>query len=105
MIEKDYKNLKELAARFSGEFSDKESGFGFDVLQHFEGQGWLKRRPQDGEWLWWLTHDAEEALEKHEQNLDATKDRKTENKIAVLALFISIASLLLSATTIYLQYR
>ena len=105
MIEKDYKNLKELAAKFSGEFSDKESGFGFDVLQHFEGQGWVKRRPQDGEWLWRLTHDAEEALEEYEQELDAIKDRKAGNNIAKLALLISILSLLISATTIYMQYQ
>ncbi len=105
MIEKDYLTLKSLADKFEGEFTEEASACNFQTLQHLAQERWLTKRPENGLWLWWITHEGKEALEEYEQELDAIKDRKAGNNIAKLALLISILSLLISATTIYLQYQ
>ena len=104
MIKEDYLILKALAIKFKGEFTEKDSGCNFQTLQHLAQEQWLTKRPDNGLWLWWLTHEGKEALEEYERTAEAAKDRKTGNKIASFALIISIAALLLSATSLYLQY-
>ena len=104
MIEKDYLTLKSLADKFEGEFTEEASACNFHALQHLAQERWLTKRPENGLWLWWITHEGKEALEEYKRTSDAVKDRKTGNKLAAVSLVISTIALLLSATSLYLQY-
>ena len=104
MIKEDYELLKKLADNFSGEFTTDEAGLSEETLLRFSKEGWLHWWSLGCVRHWSVEHPAKEALEEYEQELDATKDRKAGNRIALCALFISIAALLLSGTSLYLQY-
>lgn len=104
MTKEDYKVLKRLVEKYPKYFTAESAKVDKETLIRFYHSNWLERWETNDGPAWRIEHKAKEALEEYEQELDATKDRKAGNRIALCALFISIAALLLSGTSLYLQY-